>query len=223
MKILVVEDNEDMLANICEFFEPRGHKVFGASDGNQGLELAVNNTYDAIILDLMLPGISGIDICRKIRKTKNFDIPILMMTARDGLEETVEGFQAGTDDYIVKPVAMPELEARLIAVMRRSSHSSSEQVLQISNLTFDAKTLEVKRGGNLIRLNPTTRSILLLLMRESPRVVSKEELVELIWDGDMSKVESLKSHIYSLRNAIDRSYKHKLLKTIPRAGYQLCE
>ena len=223
MKILVIEDNQDILENIFEFLEPRGHILDSAQDGLSGLHLAATEDYDAIVLDLMLPGIDGIEICRKLRIEARVDVPILMLTAKDSLEDKLSGFAVGTDDYLIKPFALSELEARLAALVRRRKGSVSAQVLTVCDLVFHTDTLEVFRGEKKIELNPTTRSILLLLMRESPRVVSKKRIEEEIWRDDLPDSDALRSHMYHLRNSIDRPFPVKLLKTLPKEGYRLGE
>lgn len=223
MRILIIEDNQDILENIFEFLEPKGYTLDAAQDGLTGLHLAGTKEYDAVILDLMLPAIDGIEICRKLRSEAHLDVPILMLTARDTLEDKLDGFSVGADDYLVKPFALPELEARLQALVRRRQGKLGARVLQVGDLILDTETFEVFRGETKINLNPTSRSILLLLMREAPRVVSKQRLEEEIWRDDVPDSDSLRSHIYHLRAAIDRPFATKLLKTLPKEGYRLAE
>lgn len=223
MKILAIEDNQDILDNLFEFLEAKGHVVDAAHDGLSGLHLAATEHYDAIVLDLMLPALGGVELCRKLREQGRIDIPVLMLTARDTLEDKLEGFRAGADDYLVKPFSLPELEARLAALIRRRRGAANRRILRVADLSFDTETLEVRRGETKIELNPTTRSILLLLMQESPRVVSKRRLEYEIWSDDVPDGDALRSHIYHLRTAIDRPFEKKLLKTLPKEGYVLSE
>lgn len=223
MKLLIIEDNQDILENIFEYLEPKGYVLDAAQDGLSGLHLAATESYDAVVLDLMLPTIDGIEICRKLRSEARIDVPILILTAKDTIEDKLDGFSVGADDYLVKPFALPELEARLQALVRRRKGLLGERVLAVGDLSFNTETLEVYRGTTKIDLKPTTRSILLLLMRESPRVVSKQRIEQEIWHDDVPDSDSLRSHIYHLRAAIDRPFATKLLKTLPKEGYRLAE
>jgi len=221
MRVLVIEDNEDMIENIFEYFEPRGHVMDAARDGLSGLHLAATEDYDAIILDLMLPGIDGLEICHKLRKEARSDIPIVMLTAKGALEDKLNGYGVGVDDYLVKPIALPELEAKLLALLRRTRNELGRTIYRVRDLTFNTETLEVMRAGMHLDLNPVTRNILAILMRESPRVVTKKRLESEIWGDQLPDSDTLRTHIYNLRNTIDRPFPEKLLKTIPRAGYRL--
>ncbi len=223
MKILIIEDNQDILENIFEYFELKGHVLDAAQDGVSGLHLAVSNSYDAIVLDLMLPGINGNEVCNKLRTDAQVETPILMLTAKDALEDKLKGFSLGADDYLIKPFALPELEARLEAIIRRKKGIVVESILRVGDLTLDPHTLEVHREGKEIDLNRTTRKILLILMRESPRLVSRTTIEEEIWGEDIPDSDTLRSHIYQLRNAIDRPFKKKLLQTMPKEGFRLVD
>ena len=223
MKILVIEDNQDILDNIFEYFELKGHIMDSAQDGVNGLRLASTIAYDAIVLDIMLPGIDGIEICTRLRRDAQLDVPILMLTAKVSLDDKLTGFDSGTDDYLVKPFALPELEARLEALVRRDKGVVVDSKLQVGELQLDPQTLEASRRGIQLELNHITRKILLILMREYPRVVSRTRIEEEIWGDDLPDGDTLRSHIYKLRNAIDRPFKTKLLKTMPKEGYRLVD
>ena len=138
LRILIVEDHSDIVANIFEFFEPRGHIMDAAPDGLTGLHLALTNEYDAIVLDIMLPGMDGTEVCRNLREKVRMDTPVLMLTARDTLSEKLQGFECGADDYLVKPFALPELEARILSLVRRVSYSAGPAPqLRVGDLLFD--------------------------------------------------------------------------------------
>jgi DNA-binding response OmpR family regulator len=169
MRVLVIEDNEDVAANVADYLEAQGDTVDFAYDGLGGLHLAVTNPYDAIVLDLGLPGMDGLDVCRKLRREARSPVPILMLTARDTLADTLTGFSAGSDDYLVKPFALQELAARLQALVRRSRPPASIR-LQVADLVLDPETREVQRGGRSLELNPACFTILRTLMAASPRV-----------------------------------------------------
>lgn len=222
MRVLIIEDNPDILANIGDYLQNKGHIPDFAEDGISGLHLATVNKYDAIVLDLMLPGIDGLDVCRKLRREAMLNTPVLMLTARDSLQDKLIGFEAGGDDYLTKPFALAELEARLQALVRRLDHQDS-QILQVADLQFDTQTLSIKRAGQTIQLRPTTRKILALLMKHSNRVVSRSEIEHAIWGEDMPEGDSLRAHIYAIRNAVDKSFPEKLLHTIHGVGFRLCK
>ena len=220
MRILIIEDNPDILANIGDYLQGKGHTPDFAADGISGLHLATVNDYDAIVLDLMLPGIDGLDVCRKLRQEAMLSTPVLMLTARDALSDKLAGFEAGGDDYLTKPFALAELEARLLALTRRLDHQGN-QVLRVADLKFDTQTLSIKRADQPIQLRPTTRKILALLMKHSNRVVSRSEIEHAVWGDDMPEGDSLRAHIYAIRNAIDKPFREKLLHTIHGVGFRL--
>ncbi len=220
MRILVVEDNKDILANVSEYFTLKGCDVTEALDGLTGLHHAVTGNYDAIILDLMLPGMDGILLCKTLRENSKNQTPILMLTARDELRDRLAGFQVGADDYIVKPFALSELLARVEVVARRF-RGMKKRVLQIHDLTYDLDALEVRRGATLLKLNPTNMIFLELLMRKSPAVVTRAELEQAIWGDSQPDSDSLRTNIYMLRKIIDRAFDTPLLHTVHGMGYRL--
>jgi DNA-binding response OmpR family regulator len=173
------------------------------------------------VLDLMLPGIDGLTVCRRMRAQLQLQLPVLMLTAKDLVTDKVEGFEAGADDYLVKPFSLLELEARLKALLRRSAAPQATQVLQIGSLRYDPNTLTAEREGAPIKLNPSTRRILLLLMQNSHRVVSREELEHELWPDEAPEGDVLRAHMYALRNAIDKPFRERLLRTVHGEGYRL--
>jgi DNA-binding response OmpR family regulator len=221
MQILVVEDNRDIAENIADYLEPRGHTLDFAADGITGLHLAVTRRFDVIVLDVMLPGMDGMTLCRKLREEAGNTTPVLMLTARDQLDDKLAGFRAGTDDYLVKPFSLKELEVRLQALVKRASPQGRQKVLSVADLEFNADTQQAHRGGNLLDLNPIQRKLLELLMSNTHRVVTREELEQHIWSGTPPDSDVLRTHIYSLRNAIDKQYDLKLLHTVHGSGYRL--
>ncbi|MEJ2622636.1 MAG: response regulator transcription factor [Candidatus Thiodiazotropha sp.] len=222
MYMLIVEDNPDLLENLIEFFDSKGHVVDVAYNGLSGLQHALDNSYDVIVLDLMLPRMDGIEVCNRLRKEGN-GTPVLMLTARDTLANKLEGFSSGADDYLVKPFALPELEARLTALSRRMHGNSIQRVLTVSDLTFDEDTLQVHRGGRKIVLSPIPLKILALLMRRSPGVVGKEEIAREIWGDDPPDSDTLRAHLHSLRSAIDKDLAVQLVQTVRGLGYRVVE
>jgi DNA-binding response OmpR family regulator len=220
MRILVIEDQPEILQNIADYLELQGYLVDCAYDGLGGLHLAVTQPFDLIILDLMLPGIDGITLCRRLRQDAKIYTPIIMLTARDSVDDKLTGFQAGADDYLVKPFSLPELHARVEAVLRRSQ-SAMENRLQVGDLTYDMNSLTVSRQGIPLKLSPIGLKLLEKLMKKSPHVVRREILEELLWGEDLPGSDSLRSHIHSLRQAIDKPFSVPLLHTVHGIGYCL--
>lgn len=222
MRLLVIEDSRDLVANLFEYFEARGYVMDVAPDGVTGLHLATSYTYDAIVLDWMLPRLSGPELLRKLRQEHGCDVPVIMLTARDELPDKIIGFRAGADDYLTKPFDLVELELRLQALMARASPGRTRRrVLQVHDLVLDLGTLEATRGGTPLHLYPAGRKILEVLMDASPAMVPRERLEEAIWEDAPPDGDVLRSHIYELRRAVDGPFAVKLIHTLPRTGYRL--
>jgi DNA-binding response OmpR family regulator len=221
--VLLIEDHQDIAEMVYAFFDNRGYTVDYAADGVTGLHLSVTNDYDVIILDLMLPGMDGLEVCEKLRKEGRRSTPVLMLTARDALQDKVAGLDVGADDYLVKPFDMEELEARVKALIRRRRGQVSPETLSVGDLTLDTGTLRVQRAGKEISLSPIGLKILTVLMRSAPRVVSRREVEREVWGDILPDSDTLRSHIYNLRKQIDRPFDRPLLHTIQGAGYRVAE
>lgn len=219
--ILLVEDHAELAATTGEFLELCGYIVDYANDGNSGLNLALTNSYDALILDIMLPGLNGYEICRKVRQEAGSDIPVLMLTARDQLEDKLEGFDTGADDYLIKPFDFEELDARLKSIIKRHKGDFSNKTLKIHDLELDPKTMKVTRAGNELKLSPTGLQILKVLMRRSPELVSREEIERELWGDLVPDSDVLRSHLYNLRKVIDKPFDCALLETVPSLGLKI--
>ena len=191
-----------------------------AGDGISGLHFASTNQYDAIVLDLMLPGIDGLTLCKRLRDAGK-NTPILMLTARDSLDDKIAGLEAGADDYVVKPFSLREVEARLQALVRRSQVREGTSVLQVGDLSFNTGTLKVLRGERGIELPPIPLKLLEILMRQSPRVMSREEVERAIWGDSPPDSDALRAHLHILRNAVDKKTEKPLIKTLRGIGYQI--
>ena len=222
MRILVIEDNRDILANVLDYLELKGYLVDCAQDGLSGLHLAATQEYDLIVLDIMLPGIDGYQVCKRLREDARRDTPIIMLTARDALPDRIKGLEAGADDYLIKPFALSELVARIEAILRRSRGSRKRQ-LQVADLSYDLDTLQVSRAGQLLKLNPLGLKLLAILMQRSPAVVRREALEEALWGDDCPDSDSLRSHVHQLRQVLDKPFPTPLLHTIHGVGYRLAE
>ncbi|MEM1182000.1 MAG: response regulator transcription factor [Acidobacteriota bacterium] len=219
MKFLMIEDDVDVASNVAEYLEQRGARLDFAYDGLEGLQLATAESYSAIILDLGLPGLDGIELCRRLRRRSD-GTPILMLTARDEVEEKVEGFQAGTDDYLVKPFALPELHHRLLSLLRRAE-GARDCRLRFADLVLDPRTREVERAGQSIHLNRLEFRILEILIRAAPTLVSRRSVESEIWGDEEVGADLLRSYIYRLRRRIDKPFKTSLLHTVHGEGYRL--
>ena len=222
MRVLIIEDNPDIAANLGDYLEDHGHTVDFAGDGITGLHLAVVNDFDAIVLDLALPGMDGLDVCRKLRSEAGKDTPVLMLTARDRLEDKLAGFDTGADDYLVKPFELQEVEARLNVLAGRGRRRNTRE-LKVGDLKYNLDTLNVNRGDEDIYLNPIGLKLLHCLMEASPNVVSRAELEMEVWGEEMPDSDSLRVHIHSLRGAIDKPFGSNLIQTRHGIGYRLVE
>lgn len=217
MKILVVEDNKNILDFIEKGLVSESYAVDVASDGKEGFYLATTNSYELIILDIMLPFMSGIELCTELRKYK-ITTPILMLTAKDDSEDIVAGLDSGADDYMTKPFVLKELLARMRALTRRNSSTSS--VLSFKDLQIDIVKKTANRNGTDIELTAKEFAILNFLMQNQNQVVSESMIIESVWDMNYSNASNLvKVYIYRLRNKIDKNFDEPYIQNIKNIGY----
>mgnify|MGYP000156177689 FL=1 len=221
LSILLVEDHRQLAQTVLEYLEQEGASVDYAGNTRLARELVQEHHYDLMLLDVMLPGEDGYSFCQYLRKELALDMPVIFMTARDQLEDKLEGFDRGGDDYIVKPFALPELFARVAALVRRQRKEVTANTLQIADLELDPARQEVRRDGQLLKLSPTAFRILRILMRESPKVVSREQLEHELWGDLVPDSDALRSHLYNLRKAVDKPFEHALLNTLPGVGFSI--
>ena len=219
--VLVVEDHADIRAIVGEALEDAGFTVDYASDGHAGFERASRDPFDLLVLDRMLPGQDGLTLCRRLRDEAALDVPVLMLTAMDTLEDKVAGLDAGADDYLVKPFAIRELVARVRALRRRGQGAVARGVLRVEDLELDQGQRTVSRSGRRIRVTPVGFRILAELMRASPRVVARPELERALWGDDPPDSDALRSHLYNLRKVVDREADVPLIHTLPQVGYRV--
>ena len=217
-----MEDNRDILANMADYLGLKGYTVDCAQDGLSGLHLAATAHYDLIVLDVMLPGLDGFTLCRRLREDARRDTPVIMLTARDQLDDRLQGFRSGADDYLLKPFALSELAARIEAVLRRTQGGGRRE-LQVADLSYNLDTLEVNRAGKALKLNPIGLKLLAVLMQKSPHVVRRDVLEEAVWGDDCPDSDSLRSHVHQLRQVIDKPFALPLLHTVHGVGYRLAE
>jgi DNA-binding response OmpR family regulator len=224
MKLLVVEDNQSLVANLFEYLEPRGYELDVAPDGLTGLHLAATNDYDVIIVDWMLPRLDGPTLVDRLRREVVKHTPVMMLTAKAETNDIVTALRCGADDYLTKPFAMAELDARVQALARRAHLGTRPgRYLRVSDLEMDLDTLAVRRGGDDVRLFPACRKLLECLMRASPGVVGRHQLELVLWGDSPPLGDQLRAQMHLLRRAIDSGHPVKLLHTIAKTGYRLGE
>ena len=222
-KILIIEDNPDIVANIYAFFEPKGFELDNAHNGLSGLALATSNRYDVILLDVMLPGMDGTKLCKTLREELHDKTPVLMLTARYTVLDKVAGFDSGADDYLVKPFSLVELEARIKALIRRNQDEHFQHTIEVGKLSLNTEQHSIKREDKLLKLTPTGFKILHALMSASPRVVSKTELEEKVWGQDIPSSDALRTHLHSVRAQVDKPFDKVMIITIAGVGYQIID
>ena len=220
MRLLLIEDNRDILANLADYLTLKGYETDCAQDGLTGLHLAAVNHYDLIVLDVMLPGMDGFTLCQRLRESERSDTPVIMLTARDALDDRLTGFRAGADDYLTKPFALSELAARIEAILKRS-RGGGRRMLKVADLSYDLDTLEVTRSGQLLHLGPIALKLLAVLMQKSPAVVRREVLESALWGDEPPDSDSLRSHIHALRQQLDKPFPSPLLQTVHGVGFRL--
>ena len=221
MRLLLVEDDQKIAAFIVKGFKAEGFAVDHAVDGLQGLDLGLTEPYDVIIIDLMLPKLDGLSVIENLRK-QQVTIPVIILSAKDSVDDRVKGLQIGSDDYLPKPFAFAELLARVQALMRRTSGSTETTHLKVGDLSLDLITREVSRAGRRIELQPLEYSLLAYLMRNSGKVVSKTMIMERVWDYHFDpQTNVVEARICRLREKIEKGFDSKLIHTIRGVGYVL--
>lgn len=220
LNVLLVEDDLDLADTVVQYLELEGICCVHGANGMAGLQLAKEGGYQVLLLDINLPRLDGLSLCEQLR-SRGDDTPILMLTARDGLDDKLAGFKAGTDDYLVKPFALPELVVRLKALSRRRSGQARK--LSCADLEMNLTDKTITRGGIVLKLSPTGWKLLEALLRATPEIVSRQGLEEAVWNDDIPDSNSLKVHIFNLRKAIDAPFTSSLVHTIPGHGFALRE
>lgn len=220
MLVLLVEDNRSLASHIVEYLELDDIECDYAERGDHGLELALQQHFDIIILDLNLPGMDGLSVCKELRRNE-IHTPVLMLTARDSLENKLEGFNVGADDYLVKPFDLPELVVRIKALAKRAI--PQKQALQIADLRLDLSLREAYRQDQLLTLHPIGWELLVALAKASPAPLTRQELEYVVWQDSPPDSDALKSHLYQLRKAINKPFSTALLHTLRNVGVVLRE
>jgi DNA-binding response OmpR family regulator len=218
LRILVVEDDIDLATAIIDYMELEDINPDYAADGSVGYNLIVTQHYDVVVLDLNLPKIEGLAVCERIRN-QGVETPVLMLTAKDTLDDKLAGFSKGADDYLVKPFEMDELIARVKVLSKRRSGQMAKLI--IKDLEFDLSSREVRRNNQLIKLSPIAIKILEVLMRASPNSVSREKIIQSVWGEEQPDSNTLKVHIFNLRKQIDAVGLEPLVQTVPSFGFAI--
>jgi two-component system, OmpR family, phosphate regulon response regulator PhoB len=221
--VLVVEDEVDLVTLLTYNLEREGFRVLAAYDGEEALLLASEQRPDLVLLDWMLPHLSGIEVCRQLRRgAKTRDIPVIMLTARGEEGDRVRGLDSGADDYVAKPFSTPELMARIKAVLRRTSPSSAGDILSYADLSMDLGGHRVRRGNRDVHLGPTEFRLLRHFMQHPGRVFSREQLLDIVWCHDVYvEPRTVDVHIRRLRKALNDESETDLIRTVRSAGYSL--
>lgn len=220
--ILIVEDQRDIAESIGDFLTLHGHIVDFSGDGLTASHLATQQSFDLYILDIGLPGMNGLALCQLLRQNPLSTTPILFLTARDRLEDKLAGFDAGGDDYLVKPFQLAELLARVNALLKRC-RNHRETCIQIADLEIDTNQSTVTRNHTLIELSPIGYQLLLTLAKASPNLVTKQQLENEIWQDFVPDSDAIRSHLYSLRKKVDKPFSTPLIHTVSKRGFRLCE
>lgn len=219
-RLLIVEDNRDILASVVDYLEIKGFVVDAIENGQAARALIQANHYDLVVLDIGLPGMDGFTLCAELRQRDRNPLPVIMLTARDAVEDRVLGFEAGADDYLVKPFALPELYQRIKAVLKRTQRRY-EPILQVGDLSLNTETRLVTRQGQAIKLDRKGYALLELLMKRWPEVVTHEDLNHTLWGDEPPDSAALKSHIYRLRQAVDEAFASAMIRNVAGTGYAL--
>jgi len=221
MLVLLVEDHRLLAETLIDYLATESIEVDYASNGSQGLEIARSQPFDAIILDVNLPGTDGFSICEQLRQTYKIDTPILMLTAKDQLEDRLKGFESGADDYLIKPFENQELVMRLKALVKRDRGEVTTKLLTVGSLKLDTGKMQIWRGEKLIEVSPTSFRILSILARAYPEVVTRESIEQELWGSDMPDTDTLRSHVYNLRKAVDHPFDEAMIQTVKGVGLKL--
>lgn len=224
MKLLIIEDEQDIAAFLKKGLEENGHETQLAYDGEMGLRLAASVPYDVILLDIILPKLNGLEVCKKLRQELGFTNPIIMLTALGATDDVVDGLNIGADDYLVKPIKFKELLARLMALNRRKDFSVTNNVLQVGDLMLNQDTKEVHREGELINLTAKEFNLLAYLMRNKGRVLSRIDILENVWEINFDLgTNVIDVYMNYLRKKVDKQFETKLLHTVVGMGYVIKE
>ncbi|MFO1170901.1 MAG: response regulator transcription factor [Hyphomicrobiaceae bacterium] len=221
MRILLIEDDAEVAQNVAKSLKQHGHIVEHAADGRDGLMLAIGERFDVVIVDRMLPALDGLSLIKSVRTAK-IGTPMLILTTKGGIEDRVEGLEAGADDYLVKPFALAELIARVHALARRPAMTQEATVLTVADLTLDLVKRTVSRAGQSVDVQPQEFKLLEYMMRHAGKAVTRTMLLENVWDFHFDpRTNIVETHMSRLRSKVDRGFDLELIETIRGVGYRL--
>lgn len=220
LSVLLVEDNQDIASQVIEYLTDKGMVVDYAFSGKMALSLISEQTFDLVILDLMLPDIDGYQLCGQLKEASQSHLPVLMLTARDSLTDKIQGFEVGADDYLTKPFALEEVYMRTLALGRRVLLHQNKSI-SIGDLIVDVGQHKASRAGKELAMSKTDFTILKALVLASPNALSKRELNQKVWGDDTPDTDALRSHIYTLRNVVDKPFGKALIKTVHGIGFKI--
>jgi DNA-binding response OmpR family regulator len=219
--VLLVDDDATVTSLVSDYLKEVGFDVSCAACGAQGVTAAIRRRFDAIVLDVEMPGMGGMEVLRRLRHQVRTDSPVLMISGRDGLDEKIDFLKAGADGYLIKPFAALELKARLDALVRRSRAVSRPETLVVGDLVISIDVRQCTREGKRLALTTGTWDLLLSLARASPRVLSREELNQAVWAGKLVDYATLRTQLHNLRKSLDKPFSIDMLQTVVGAGYRL--
>lgn len=221
MHILIVEDDADIAGNLYDYLSDRGYEVDAAPNGLTALHLLATQRFDAIVLDIGLPGIDGLTLAQRIRQDARSSVPILMLTARDTLDDKLAGFSAGADDYLVKPFALKEVEARIQALLKRAQGRVVDNTVRVGELSYDAFSGVATWQGRPLKMSPKSLKLLVTLMEQPGRLFSREELEMAVWGQLQANSDTLRSHLSQLRRELALPEGKSMIETVHGRGYRL--
>ncbi len=222
IRMLVVEDHTGLATNLLEFFDDSRYILDFAPDGLTAIHLIATNEYDVIVLDIMLPGLSGFEVCRRIRNDIHCSTPVIIMTSKDQLQDKEQGFAVGADDYLVKPFNLRELQLRVEALYRRKTGFSNTPEISIPGIHFNPGTFTVRTdGGEQLELSGTAARIFEELIKAYPNFLSYTELQDRVWGERETDMNTLRTHVYSLRKLLQSAFQYSMIKTMHSRGYRL--
>lgn len=221
MRILIVEDNEGIASNLFDYLEAKGNEVEWVQDGYGALGICDAQEFDVIVLDLLLPRLSGLEVCRILRRERHVDVPILMLTALDSVTDKVTGFGAGADDYLVKPFSLEELWARLQALVKRRIGAVTTKELVVGAIRYDPQSQTVWMGGQEVILQPKSLQILIAMLRQPQRTFGRAEIERIVWGSEEMRAEAVRAHMSTLRRALTVEGAPSAIQTLHGLGYRL--
>lgn len=221
MRILIVEDNEGIATNLFDYLEDKGNEVEWVQDGYGALGICGAREFDVVILDLLLPRLSGLEVCRILRRERHIDVPVLMLTALDSVNDKVMGFGAGADDYLVKPFSLEELWARLQALVNRRIGSVTAKDLVVGAIKYDPQSQTVWLGGQEVILQPKSLQILVAMLRQPQKTFGRAEIERIVWGSDEMRAEAVRAHMSTLRRALTIEGAPPAIQTLHGLGYRL--